>query len=82
MKGVAGVRGPGMEGMAGVEMDCPSCVRFESEKDAAEFQQFCLDLANRALKMANENALNLLADFVKAQNLAMQELVTKLGGNG
>lgn len=80
MKPAEGIQGPGLaqepvkNGDVLVEM--PKFIQIKTQEERQQFQS----MVENIIRAANKNALDLLAQFVEKQNLAMDELVKKLGG--
>lgn len=78
LKSVPNIKGPGTEVPAtGTDINVPNCVQIKTEQDAKEFTAF----VENVIRAANENALNKIAKYVSDSNVAMTELVKKLGAS-
>lgn len=69
----AELKGPGTETSKNIEL--PDCVVIHTEKDSIDFKNF----VSTVVEATNKNALDIIAHFVEKQNIAMAELVRKLG---
>lgn len=74
MKKIEGIVGPELRNDS-IQLDLPACVVFKTEDDVNEFKAFM----SAVVQAANDNALDLIANYVLKQNTSMMELVQKLG---
>lgn len=79
-KSAPGIIGPAApQQVVSFDLSLPDCVQMKTGKDQEDFRLFIEDIGKKVAEETNKSALDQIAQFVKVQNEAMNQLVRKLG---